>query len=222
MESVKNNIIAFINLPNFDKNLGKTWYKNANFDLVNILAELNLSTKLNINEISLICSILSPANSWEKNLSDTKNLLNWFFFGRLNGETLPKFSTYGQNVKKALEFLNARSNYRLKNPHLDTYQVSKEFSSNWGNTNMKAQKTLNFWYNLRNPHYKEPLFFTIDRHMLKIAGIEKQSLTVKQYKELQTVYLDCWLNCGIDCLFHEFQAILWANYVFLKRGIIHY
>ena len=64
MESVKNNIIQFINLPNFDKNLGKNWYKNAHFDLVNILADLELSAKLTISEIALICSILSPANRW--------------------------------------------------------------------------------------------------------------------------------------------------------------
>lgn len=222
MQNVKNNIEQFISLPNFNKVLGKNWYQLANQDLNNILVELNLRTKLNINEISLICSVLSPSNSWEKNLIDTKNLLQWFFFGRLQGNNLPKFSTYGKNVTKAKRFLIERSNFRLTNPHLDTFQVSKEFSTVWGNANMQAQKTLNFWYNLKNPLYTEPLFFTIDRHMLKIAGIEKQSLTVKQYKELQTVYLECWLNCGFDCLFHEFQAILWANYVFLKRGIIHY
>jgi hypothetical protein len=222
METTKSNIIQFINLPNFDKNLGKNWYKNANSDLVNILAELQLSAKLTISEVSLICSILSPANRWETNLTDVKTVLTWFFYERHRNKEIGKCSTYGNNVKKAISFLTERSNYRLINSHLDSYQVSQRFSNDWGNTNMKAQKTLNFWYNLRNPRYKDPLFFTIDRHMLKIAGIEKQSLTVKQYKELQTVYLEVWLNSGIDCLFHEFQAILWANYVFLKRGIIHY
>lgn len=222
MQNARQSIENFINLPNFNEKLGKDWYISAQNDLNQILVDLKLRTKLNINEISLICSILSPANKWETNLSDTKNILNWFFYARLNGEDLPKFFTYGQNVKKALEFLNQRSNFRLRNPHLDTFQVSKSFSTQWGNENMKALKTFNFWYNLKNPFYQEPLFFTIDRHMLKIAGFEKNQITKKQYLELQTIYLEVWLNSGINCLFHEFQAILWANYVFIKRGILHY
>lgn len=222
METAKQNIENFIKSTNFNPTLGKNWYVLANQDLNQILVDLNLRTKLTINEISLICSILSPANKWESNLKDCKNVLHWFFFGRLNGEELQKCSTYGQNVKKALEFLNERSKFRLLNPHLDTFQVSKSFSTHWGNNNMKALKTFNFWYNLKNPYYSEPLFFTIDRHMLKIAGIEKNQITPKQYKELSLIYLETWLNSGIDCLFHEFQAILWANYVFLKRGIMHY
>lgn len=220
--STKQNILKFINTPSFNKNLGENWYKQANQDLRQILVELGLFDRLHISEISLICSILSPSNRWETNLLDTKNLLNWFFFDRMKNEELPKFFTYGQNVKKALGYLNQRSNFRLINSHLDTYQVNIRFTLEWGNNNMKALKTFNFWKNLSNPNYSKPEFFTIDRHMLKIAGVEKQSLTPKQYKELQSVYLEVWNESRLECLFHEFQSILWANYVFLKRGIIHY
>ena len=226
METAKQNIENFINSTNFNPTLGKNWYNMANQDNRQLINELNLNTKITIYDICLICSILSPANKWETNLLDTKNLLTWFFKDRhqLDQPKKPSFFTYGQNVNKAKEYLIARSNFRLINPHLDSYQVWRNFGSEWVKNNMKAQKTLNFFYNLSNPDYlnNEGIYFTIDRHMLKIAGIDKQSLTIKQYNELKKIFFEVFKESKIDCLFHEFQAILWTNYVYIKRGILHY
>lgn len=224
METAKQNIENFINSTNFNPTLGKNWYTMANQDNRQLINELNLNTKITIYDICLICSILSPANKWETNLLDTKNLLTWFFVDKLDLSKKPSFFTYGQNVNKAKEYLIARSNFRLINDHLDSYQVWRNFGSEWVKNNMKAQKTLNFFYNLSNPDYlnSEGIYFTIDRHMLKIAGIDKQSITIKQYNELKNIFFEVYKESKIECLFHEFQAILWANYVYIKRGILHY
>lgn len=221
---MKNSIIHFVNSTNFDKNLGKNWYKNANLDLQLILVDLNLLHTISINDISLICSILSPANSWQKNIIDTKNLLKYFFVGSKLGETIPKFSTYGKNVLKALKYLKERNEFRLLNSHLDLYQVNKKFTSAWTKSHMQALKTYNFYVHLKNPSYlnEQGLYFTIDRHMLTIAGVNSKSITPKQYKVLQSIYFEVFKELEFDCLFHEFQAVLWANYVFINKGILHY
>jgi hypothetical protein len=221
---MKNNIIQFVNNTHFDKNLGKNWYKSANKDLQSILIDLNLLNTISINDVSLICSILSPANSWQKNLSDTKNLLKYYFVDSKLEKTVPKFSTYGNNVSKALKYLKERNDFRFLNSHVDLYQTNDRFTSIWVKNNMKALKTYNFYVHLKNPDYlnNEGLYFTIDRHMLKIAGIESKSITSKQYKVLQSIYFEVFQELKFDCLFHEFQAVLWCNYVFINKGILHY
>jgi hypothetical protein len=221
---MKNNILQFINKIYFDKNLGKSWYKNANLDLQLILIDLNLLNTISINDVSLICSILSPANSWQKNVIDTKNLLKYYFYGSKLGETMPKFSTYGNNVLKALKYLKERNEFRFLNSHVDLYQTNDRFTSVWVKNNMKALKTYNFYIHLRNPDYlnTDGLYFTIDRHMLKIAGIDSKAITPKQYKVLQRIYFEVFKELEFECLFHEFQAVLWCNYVFINKGILHY
>jgi hypothetical protein len=221
---MKNNIIEFIKSPNFNKKLGKSWYINANVNLKLIHIQGNLTNQITLNEVALICSILSPANSWFRNLEDTKNLLNWVFNYNLSEDKKPKFTTYGNNVLKAVKFLEDRKQFRFLNGHLNIYQVYDRFTSNWIENNMRALKTYNFYIHLRNPHYLNEAgkFFTIDRHMLKIAGLDKKSVTKKQYLELQSIYFEVFKELEFKCLFHEFQAILWANYVFINKGILHY
>jgi len=218
MESLKNNIINFINQESFDFELGKNWYISANKDLYKIIDQLNLSHKINIYDASLICSILSPANSWNNNIKDTYNVLNHFFN---NIETLTKYTTYGQNVFKAFKYLKERKEYRLFNTHKDLYQVTMDFSVNWVVNNMKAKKTFNFYINLSNPYYNSP-HFTIDRHMLKILGIESKQITSKQYDVYKDLFLSVLKELNIDLIPSQFQAVLWCNYVYLNKGILHY
>ena len=224
---IKENILSFINSPNFDTNLGKNWYQNAQSDLREILAELGLTERLFIGEIALICSILSPSNRWETNLKDTKSVLENHFCKGTNGT----FYTYGPNVAKANKFLSERAEYRVKNSHKTVFGVFNDFSRNWAETNMKAPKTYNFYHNLTNPFYYGN-FFTIDRHMLKVAGLEVLSLKGKQYDILKTWFIQVMKSdkrfFDTDKLSSEsfrpcqFQSVLWANYVFIKRGILHY
>ena len=218
METLKNNITNFINNPNFDYNLGKNWYVSANKDLYKIINELNLNHKINIYDASLICSILSPANSWQNNIKDTYNVLNHFFN---NKEPLDNYRTYGSNVFKTFKYLKDRKEYRLFNAQYDLYQTSMNFGINWIDTNMKAKKTFNFYHNLSNPYYNGD-YFTIDRHMLKILGIESKQITPKQYEVYKTIFLDVLNELNIDLIPSQFQAVLWCNYVYLNKGILHY
>jgi hypothetical protein len=171
----------------------------------------------------LVCSILSPANRWERNLNDTKNLVDWYFGGLLESAK-PKFSTYGSNVIKAINYLSTRALFRFENQYLDLYQINQRFTNYWVDANMRTPKTFNFYVHLKNPYYsnKAGEFFTIDRHMLKIAGINSKSITPLQYKNLQAIYFEVFQSTQLKCTFHQFQAILWANYVFSHTGILHY
>lgn len=224
MDNTKKNILNFINSPKFDRAIGKNWYEFANSDLIDILYKLNLDKYITIYEVCLICSILSPANKWRTNLEDTYNILNWYFRDKLDIDKKPVFYTYGNNINKSLTYLKDRINFRLLNPHLDTHQVYRNFTEVWVNNNMKTQKTYNFYKNLCNPKYIDidGKYFTIDRHMLKISGINKPSLTIKQYNELKKIFFEVYKESKIECLFHEFQAILWSNYIYLNKGILHY
>jgi hypothetical protein len=221
---IVNNINTFVKDKNFDQNLGRTWYINAFNDLKEIMADLKIENHITIKEVALICSILSPANRWETNLSDTKNLLSWYFVDDFKESKKPTFYTYGSNVLKCVKFLEERHLHRFLYSHHNIENVYFEFSQFWAYSNMKAPKTRNFYLNLRNPFFLNSLgeYFTIDRHMLKIAGLDVLSLTGKQYDLLKTYYFDVFKSSKLDCKFHEFQAILWANYVFIKRGVLHY
>jgi len=218
MKNLKDNILKFINNPNFDFDLGKNWYHNAHKDLNIILNDLNLNAKINIYDISLICSILSPANSWENNLNDTRYLLNHFFNGI---KTDYKFRTYNQNVLKAYKYLSERKEFRFINGYKDLYQTSMDFGVNWINTNMRAKKTFNFYHNLCNPYYAG-VYFTIDRHMLKILGIETKQISHKQYEVYKDIFLEVLNELNVNLIPSQFQAVLWSNYVFINKGIIHY
>jgi len=218
MKDLKNNIINFINNPSFNFELGKNWYINANKDLYKIINDLNLNHKINIYDASLICSILSPANSWKNNIKDTYNVLNHFFN---NIEPADKYTTYGQNVFKAFKYLKERKEYRLFNAQYDLYQTTMNFSTNWINKNMKAKKTFNFYHNLSNPFFGGD-YFTIDRHMLKILGIESKQVTSKQYDVYKDLFLSVLNELKINLIPSQFQAVLWCNYVYLNKGILHY
>lgn len=218
------NITNFISNKNFDPNLGRTWYINAFNDLKEIMTDLKIDKHITVKEVALICSILSPANRWETNLSDTKNLLSWYFIDDFKESKKPKFMTYNLNVFKAIKFLKDRHLHRFLYSHHNIENIYNEFSQLWALSNMKAPKTRNFYLNLRNPFFLNSLgeYFTIDRHMLKIAGLDILSLTGKQYDLLKAYYFEVFNSSNLDCKFHDFQAILWANYVFIKRGVLHY
>lgn len=223
MNNAKQNILTFIKSKNFNKTLGINWYKNAEIDLRSIMDDCAINSKITYFETALICSILSPANSWEQNLNDVKRLLKWYFRDSLDSNKRPTFRTYNQNVEKAKKYLLERETFRNVHSHLDTYQTFNRFTEDWVKREMKALKTLNFYHNLKNPAYiNTEQYFTIDRHMLKIAGFDTKQITPKQYNILKEIYSEAWKESKISCLFHEFQAILWANYVFIKRGILHY
>lgn len=214
-ETVFKNLDGFISHPNFNWSVGKNWYLDAIKQAIRIEENSKSAGRLNSREIALLVSILSPANRWERNLIDLENLLNYYFSTRyLYGES-PNFTTYSSNVNKALDLLKNRSKFEV----LDRWYGSG--LKNWIQNNMKAPKTYNFFKNLVDQSNNR--YFTIDRHMLKIAGFETKEISKKQYQVIQSIYFDYWETLeNLDLSFPQFQAVLWANYVYLKQGILHY
>jgi hypothetical protein len=206
---IKNNIINFINNPNFDKNIGLKWYANAKKDINNIL--LKNRSDLHINEACLLVSILSPANKWHTNLKDFENLISF-------DSHLKKYFTYRKNVQKAFNYIQFRDILKEKGQSLGGI-VGTSFD-NWINDNMKTLKTYNFTFNLINSDDNN--YFTIDRHMIKICGLTNKIITKKQYLNLQSIFLEVYKEQNFSCGFANFQAVLWCNYVFINKGILHY
>lgn len=214
-EVIFKNLDEFISHPNFNWSIGKNWYLDAIKQAIRIEENSKSRGRLSTTELALIVSILSPANRWERNLIDLQSLLDYYFSARyLYGER-PKFTTYSANVTKALDLLKTRSKFDV----LDRWYGSG--LRDWIQNNMKAPKTFNFFKNLVDQ--SDNKYFTIDRHILKIAGFETKQISTKQYQLIQDTYFDYWESLeGLNLSFPQFQAVLWANYVYLKQGILHY
>jgi len=210
------NIENFINSENFNINFGVNWYSFARKELLDELQKVYMPIQWHFSEseILLFASILSPANRWDKNIEDVINFIKWYH-ANFDESCKPKFCTYGQNVNKCIDLIQTRDKYKI----LNQWYVKGLIV--WINTNMKAHKTLNFFKHLDNP--KDSKWFTIDRHMLKISGIESLSITPKQYILLQEIYLEAFESMKDKFKYSsEFQSILWSNFVYQRHGILHY
>src|SRR5271165_3683746 len=79
---------------------GHNWYKNARLFSFDISQKYNFSFR----KTCAILSALSPRNKWERNKLDTELLIS-YLLGFNN--KMPKCSTYGNMVKKAITIFNS-------------------------------------------------------------------------------------------------------------------
>lgn len=208
-QKIKNSIISFFESETFKKDLGKNWYAEARFDINQIIINAPFTDQhISLKIAAICCSILSPANKWKNNLWDLHFLFKQFY---LNENLDYKFTTYGANVTKAKNVLKAYQLGQSMDSILFEYLGKKT-----------SLKTFNFAQSILND--KSDSLFTIDRHMLTIAGLDKV-ITYKQYFELKEIYFECFLlyryKIDKDISFVNFQAVLWCNLVLTKHGITH-
>src|SRR5687767_1063386 len=84
---------------------GQNWYIEAhNFAFI-----LSQTYQINLDKVCAVISALSPAVSWDQNKKDAKALCQLFDLNLHNENVYQyhNFSTYGQNVQKAVNILNS-------------------------------------------------------------------------------------------------------------------
>jgi hypothetical protein len=160
---------------------GQNWYIEAN----NFARELSKKYDVSLIKVAAIISALSPSVSWKVNKIDAELLIK---AGKRNPTGSRKFSTYGQNVVKAIDILRAKDS-----------EVEAMFRSN--------TKTQSFFYNIWQPDNAE--YVTIDRHMLRIIGHTGNFPHPAKYRELSKLFKDAAKHAGI--VPSTFQAILWQD-----------
>jgi hypothetical protein len=163
---------------------GKKWYSDAN----NTLKELSVKYNISPEIVFAVCSALSPRCIWNQNIIDTENVLNWFTtkYHGIN-RNLPKVTTYGRNLQKAIDI--------LKTENTDVFI---------------SRKTFNFFNNILNPD--NPEYVTIDGHGInayynKLGIVENKHFTPKYYDKIANSYKNIAKKYALlPC---QFQAIIW-------------
>jgi len=166
---------------------GKKWYQEVNDTLKDLAIKYNLSHEI----VIAVCSALSPRCTWQQNINDTEKVLNWFTI-KYHGidRNLPKVTTYGQNLQKAINILKSN------------------------NTNVfVSRKTYNFFNNILNPD--SPDYITIDGHAInayynKLGIVENKYFTPKYYDKIANSYKR--IAKKFNLLPNQFQAIVWLTF----------
>lgn len=162
---------------------GIAWYPQANKKVREVAHSLNLPVKL----VAEVVSILSPAQLWENNVAEAHKLL---FSLKYEPEQIEKltFTTYRSNVEKAIRVYNKEQVLNDEKSGFKTYSFAK-------NLLLDSSRV------------------TIDRHMLKIADIEKllnvKSLTKKAYGEFEEAIQKVAKKYSLKG--YELQAMLWLK-----------
>ena len=102
--ALKANIKATYQLATLiDKQEGVTWYPRANA----ICQEVADQTGLPLLQVIAVTAALSPANRWERNVKDMKNLIHAFVAGGAEEAKEVRCSCYGAMKEKAIKILEA-------------------------------------------------------------------------------------------------------------------
>lgn len=161
---------------------GVNWYRNAYKWCREIAYEIGVSTEM----VAKVVAILSPFNVWENNKMDAYKLL---FALKYERETvgLLTFTTFRNNVQKAIDVYDGKVDFVLTDTNMKTYS---------------------FYQNLiLNKNY-----VTIDRWMMRIIDFEKyfgKTLTQKRYKQFAESIMYVAMQKGLKG--YELQAILWEQ-----------
>ncbi len=157
---------------------GMQWYKTANQICIDMGKQLDYDPAV----VAQVISALSPRNKWEKNIIDTRTVLEAVNDGK-NPEDV-KVSTFHSNKNKAFEI--ARGERGIDKASPKTYSFVKNIAE------LDASKvTIDVW------HLRACFGKTID-----------SGLTPLRYKQLEQLTLKCAEMVGVRG--YEFQAIVWG------------
>lgn len=188
-----NNILSIYAKSNSSEmTYGFNWYKIANNEAKKLAKKY--SHKLFnpfVSDIEIVCGIiaaLSPACAWQQNLIDAESVLK-------NGKNA-KVCTYGQNLKKAINILNSKTESPL---HF-----------------LGGFKVKSFYHNL----LLNDRFVTIDRHAIRIAKTEITDSNDKRIKNIFSAWNQYRLVAKsyriaaglLDIEPYQLQAITWVTY----------
>jgi len=157
---------------------GMQWYKTANQICIDMGKQLDYDPAV----VAQVISALSPRNKWEKNIIDTRTVLEAVNDGK-NPEDV-KVSTFHSNKNKAFEI--ARGERGIDQASPKTYSFVKNIAE------LDASKvTIDVW------HLRACFGKTIE-----------SGLTPLRYKQLEQLTLKCAEMVGVRG--YEFQAIVWG------------
>lgn len=157
---------------------GMQWYKTANQICIDMGKQLDYDPAV----VAQVISALSPRNKWERNIIDTRTVLEAVNKG-MNPEDV-KVSTFHSNKNKAFEI--ARGERGIDQASPKTYSFVKNIAE------LDASKvTIDVW------HLRACFGKTID-----------SGLTPLRYKQLEKLTLKCAEMVGVRG--YEFQAIVWG------------
>ena len=163
-------------------NSGKDWYIQANIFCKNVAHELNIETDL----VAKVVAILSPFNLWDNNKNDAYKLLFALKYERENVGLLT-FTTFRNNVQKAIDVYDGKIDFELTDTNMKTYSFYQNIMLN-------------------------DKYVTIDRWMMRLLDFEKyfgKTLTKKRYVQFAESFMYvAWKN---KLKGYELQAILWEQ-----------
>lgn len=157
---------------------GMQWYKTANQICIDMGKQLDYDPAV----VAQVISALSPRNKWERNIIDTRTVLEAVNKG-MNPEDV-KVCTFNNNKNKAFEI--ARGERGIDQASPKTYSFVKNIAE------LDASKvTIDVW------HLRACFGKTIE-----------SGLTPLRYKQLEKLTLKCAEMVGVRG--YEFQAIVWG------------
>jgi len=157
---------------------GMQWYKTANQICVDMGKQLDYDPAV----VAQVISALSPRNKWERNIIDTRTVLEAVNDGKSPEDV--KVSTFHSNKNKAFEI--ARGERGIDQASPKTYSFVKNIAEL-----DDSKVTIDVW------HLRACFGKTID-----------SGLTPLRYKQLEQLTLKCAEMVGIRG--YEFQAIVWG------------
>jgi hypothetical protein len=157
---------------------GMQWYKTANQICIDMGKQLDYDPAV----VAQVISALSPRNKWERNILDTRTVLEAVNEGK-NPEDV-KVSTFHSNKKKAFEI--ARGERGIDQASPKTYSFVKNIAEL-----DDSKVTIDVW------HLRACFGKTIE-----------SGLTPLRYKQLEQLTLKCAEMVGVRG--YEFQAIVWG------------
>ena len=175
--NISHRILRCLNKSNNSQyNYGKNWYKNANRTCLEIAKEVEQPLDIVVKTLAF----LSPSNKWERNIIDTKNILN------AHKNKIPlndiKVCTFNSNKTKVIKLLEGK------------------------NTTITGRKVSSFYHNIYYPKTSNKV--TIDRWIMRLIINKDKSPSSKEYDQIESEFQR--VAEGLDLLPSELQAVCWG------------
>lgn len=177
LNNVSHRILRCLNKSNNSQyKYGKDWYKNAYSTCVDISKEVEQPLDVVVKTLAF----LSPNNKWERNIIDTKNILNAYKNSVPLNEV--KVCTYNKNKNKVINLLEGT------------------------NTTITGRKVSSFFDNIYYPQSSNKV--TIDRWIMRLVIDKDKSPSSKEYDQIESEFQRVANHIGL--LPSELQAICWG------------